>query len=30
MQRGDGIVPIWSSLLIDLKWIYDKQKEKLS
>ena len=29
MQGGDGTVPIWSSLLIGLKWIYDKQKEKL-
>ena len=29
MQGGDRTVPTWSSLLIGLKWIYYKQKEKL-
>ena len=29
MQGGDGTVPTWPSLIICLKWIYNKQKEKI-
>lgn len=26
-KGGDGTVPTWSSLLIALKWIYEKKKK---
>ena len=29
-RGGDGTVPTWSSLLTGLKWVYDKQKKKLT
>ena len=29
-KGGDGTVPTWSSLLTGLKWVYDKNKQKLS
>ena len=29
MKGGDGTVPSWSSLLIGLKWLFDKKSEKL-
>ena len=30
ISGGDGTVSTWSSLLVGLKWIYDKQKNNLS
>lgn len=29
-KGGDGTVPTWSSLMTGLKWIYEKEKNKLS